>query len=219
MNDLDNVFLVDDRCYLFSKFVISPDLYEKLPLQLYPGIYLALTPQHALAQGAGKGASKIENVVLGAYVLPGYGLGLGICNVCIRIDTSMSTELRDRYFWFMIGALLLVKPLYIDIAGSFSYGNEEGGFIKDPHRICLRTNISVDSFWNSDEPKNVLQYNEDDIEQAKIFFSHIIEIFKAKQDSPRPYFLLKSFFQAMIWERFNYASSIFSKLFPLIDSF
>jgi hypothetical protein len=53
----------------------------------------------------------------------------------------------DRYFWLMIEALYLTKPLYINIAGSFSYGNEEDGFLgRTPGRIPHKSNISLIHF-------------------------------------------------------------------------
>ncbi len=91
----------------------------------------------------------------------------------------------------MVSALYLTKPLYINIAGGFSYGNEE----------------------------NLLQYNEDDLKQAGVYFARFVQIFNARKTTPRPYYVLKAFFEATLWEHSIYASTSFSKLFPLIDSF
>lgn len=220
MKFYDETFAQDDKCLLFLDFRIDPSLFSKLPIELAPGISLTLTPQHALACAAGIGESKERNIGLAAWVYPGYGLGMGICNACLKIDTTVPAALRDRYFWFMVEALYLTKPLHMHMAGSFAYGSEEDGFLgRTPGRIDHRSNISLNPFFSHANGENLLQYNEDDLKQAGIYFSHIVRIFNMRQTASRPYFNLKAFFEATLWERSIYASTSFSKLFPLIDSF
>lgn len=116
---------------------------------------MASTPQHALAQAAGKDSTERENIALAEWVYPGYGLGIGIVNACIKIDTSVPTNLRDRYFWLMISALYLTKPLYINISGCFSYGNEEEGFLgRTPSRILQKYPFSEIFFPSSFQPNS-----------------------------------------------------------------
>jgi hypothetical protein len=213
-------FALNDRCFLFLNFKINDSLFQQLPIKLAPGIYLASTPQHALGQAAGKSSTERENIALAEWVYPGFGLGMGIVNVCIKVDTSVPANLRDRYFWLMVSALYLTKPLHINIAGSFSYGNEEEGFLgKTPNRILHKSNISINNFFSHSNGENLLQYNEEDLSQAGIYFARFLTIFNSKKTAPRPYYVLKAFFEATLWEHSLYASSSFSKLLPLIDSF
>ncbi|MGE5196818.1 MAG: hypothetical protein ACM3JI_05760 [Anaerolineae bacterium] len=64
-----------------------------------------------------------------------------------------------------------------------------------------------------------MQYNEEDFKQAALYFAQFVRIFDSQHTASRPYFNLKSFLEAVLWERLHYASSSFSKLFPFIDSF
>lgn len=61
-------FAFDDRCFLFLNFKIDGSLFHQLPIELAPGIYLASTPQHALALAAGKRADAKENIALAEWV-------------------------------------------------------------------------------------------------------------------------------------------------------
>ena len=213
-------FDFDDKCFLFLNFKIDGSLFHQLPIELAPGIYLASTPQHALAQAAGKGSTERENIALAEWVYPGYGLGMGIVNACIKIDSTVPSNLRDRYFWLMASALYLTKPLYINIAGGFSYGNEEEGFLgRTPSRILKKSNISLNTFFSHAYGENLLQYNEEDLKQAGVYFARFVEIFNSRKTASRPYYVLKAFFEATLWENSVYASTSFSKLLPLIDSF
>ncbi|MFI0435862.1 MAG: hypothetical protein ACH350_09105 [Parachlamydiaceae bacterium] len=169
---------------------------------------------------AGKGSTERENIALAEWVYPGFGLGMGIVNACIKIDSSVPDNLRNRYFWLMMSALYLTKPLYINISGSFSYGNEEEGFLgRTPSRILKRSNISIDTFFSHAYGENLLQYNEEDLKQAGVYFARFVEIFNSRKTASRPYYVLKAFFEATLWEQSTYASSSFSKLIPLIDAF
>lgn len=67
-------FAFDDRCFLFLNFKIDSSLFHQLPIELAPGISLSSTPQHALAQAAGKGSTERENIALAEWVYPGFGL-------------------------------------------------------------------------------------------------------------------------------------------------
>ncbi|WP_059359929.1 hypothetical protein [Parachlamydia acanthamoebae] len=69
-------FAFDDRCFIDSS------LFHQLPIELAPGVFLASTPQHTLAQAAGKGSTERENIALAEWVYPGFGLGMGIVNAC-----------------------------------------------------------------------------------------------------------------------------------------
>lgn len=225
MEHSNETFAQGDKCLLFLNLPIDSSLFSrypisKLPIELASGIYLARTPQHALACAAGTSESKERNIGLAAWVYPGYGLGMGICNACIKVDATVPAALRERYLWFMVEALYLAKPLYIHMAGSFTYGNEEEGFLgRMPSRIDHRSNISLNPFFSHANGESLLKYNEDDLKHASIYFSRIVRIFEMKQTAPRPYFNLKAFFEATLWERSIYASTSFSKLFPLMDSF
>lgn len=213
-------FAFDDNCFLFLNLKIDGSLFHQLPIELAPGISLASTPQHALAQAAGKSSTERENIALAEWVYPGFGLGMGIVNACIKIDSSVPVNLRNRYFWFMVSALYLIKPLYINISGSFSYGNEEEGFLgRTPSRILKKSNISLNTFFSHANGENLLQYNEEDFKQAGVYFARFVEIFNSRKTASRPYYVLKAFFEATLWEQSTYASTSFSKLLPLIDAF
>jgi len=213
----DEHFSFGDKCFLFTHFKIDGSLFHKLPIELAPGIYLARTPQHALAQAAGRGSTERENIALAEWVYPGYGLGMGIVNACIKVDTTIPEHLRDRYFWLMVSALYLIKPIYMNISGSFSYGNAKEGFLgRTPSRILHKSNMSLDTFFSG---VNLLQYNEEEFKQARVYFERFVEIFNSRKTAPRPYYVLKAFFEATLWEPSIYASTSFSKLLPLIDSF
>lgn len=213
-------FAFDDNCFLFLNFKIDGSLFQQLPIELAPGISLASTPQHALAQAAGYGSTERENIALAEWVYPGFGLGMGIVNACIKIESSVPGNLRNRYFWFMMSALYLTKPLYINISGSFSYGNEEEGFLgRTPSRILKKSNISLNTFFSHANGENLLQYNEEDFKQAGVYFARFVEIFNSRKAASRPYYVLKAFFEATLWEQSTYASTSFSKLLPLIDAF
>ena len=99
MKSSSDQFDFDDNCFLFLNFEIDGSLFHQLPIELAPGISLASTPQHALAQAAGKGSTERENIALAEWVYPGFGLGSGIVNACIKIDSSVPANLRNRYFW------------------------------------------------------------------------------------------------------------------------
>lgn len=64
-----------------------------------------------------------------------------------------------------------------------------------------------------------MQYTEEDFKQAGVYFARFVEIFNSRKTAPRPYYVLKAFFEATLWENSIYASTSFSKLLPLIDSF
>jgi hypothetical protein len=219
MKSSRDLFAFDDNCFLFLNLKIDGSLFHQLPIELAPGISLASTPQHALAQAAGKSSTERENIALAEWVYPGFGLGMGIVNACIKIDSSVPVNLRNRYFWFMVSALYLTKPLYINISGSFSYGNEEGFLGRTPSRILKKSNISLNTFFSHANGENLLQYNEEDFKQAGVYFARFVEIFNSRKTASRPYYVLKAFFEATLWEQSTYASTSFSKLFPLIDAF
>lgn len=213
-------FAFDDNCFLFLNLKIDGSLFHQLPIELVPGISLASTPQHALVHAAGKSSTERENIALAEWVYPGFGLGMGIVNACIKIDSSIPVNLRNRYFWFMVSALYLTKPLYINISGSFSYGNEEEGFLgRTPSRILKKSNISLNTFFSHTNGENLLQYNEEDFKQAGVYFARFVEIFNSRKTASRPYYVLKAFFEATLWEQSAYANTSFSKLLPLIDAF
>ncbi len=209
-----------DKCFLFLNLKIDPSLFHQLPIELAPGVSLALTPQHALACAAGKLANTEENIGMAAWVYPGYGLGMGIVNACIKIDSSVPLHLQDRYFWLMVEALYLVKPLFINIAGSFCYGNEDDGLLgRTPGRISHNSNVCVNTFFSHSNGENLLQFTGEDLTRAGIYFSRFVQVFNSRKSMPRPFFVLKAFFEATLWERSIYASTTFSKLFPLLDAF
>jgi hypothetical protein len=164
-------------------------------------------------------SSERENNALAEWVYPGFCLGMGIVNVSMRIGEPVPPKLRNRYFWFMISALYLAKPLYLNIGGGFSYGNEERGYLLEPSRILHKSNISLNACCGQINDVNLLQYTAEDLRQAGVYFARIVEIFNSKKTAPRPYYVLKAFFEATLWERSVYASTSFAKLIPLLDSF
>jgi hypothetical protein len=209
-----------DHYCLFTHFPIDPTLYSQLPIQLYKEIYLAPTPHEAINRGAHSGASTTEHVALGAWVYPGHGLGMGSCHACLKIDASVPANTASRYFWTMLGALYLAKPIHIKIGGSFTYGDGEDGLLgRMTNRIDHRSNICLDAFFSHTDDKFLLQYDKNDLAVAGQLFPLILECMALRQQMPRPYYILKAFFEAVLWERLHYASSSFCKLFPMFDAF
>lgn len=47
---------------------MDSSLFHQFPIELVPRISLASTPQHALAQAAGKGSTERENIALAEWV-------------------------------------------------------------------------------------------------------------------------------------------------------
>ena len=193
-----------DYFFLFTNLTINPELYCQLPIEIYPGIHLASTPYHAVAQGAPSGSSQEKHSGLGAWVYPGHGIGMGQCHACIKVDSSIPSNLRERYSWIMVGALYLVKPLHMSIGGSFEYGTPQDGLLKMPGHINHRSNIKLNSFFshvndaNANQPEGketyLLQYEREDLERAGKYFFTIIKIFDLRHKMPRPYFAIKAFF-------------------------
>ncbi|MEG0036861.1 MAG: hypothetical protein RR796_03670 [Victivallaceae bacterium] len=52
-----------------------------------------------------------------------------------------------------------------------------------------------------------------------MYFARFVEIFASRKTAARPCYVLQAFFEATLWEKLTYASTCFSKLFPLIDAF
>lgn len=216
----DRFFSYNDKCYLVA-LKMDPELLSKIPLELVPGVYLTDFPHYALENAASKESCTTENIYRCEWVCPGYGLKLHAAKYCIKIDKSIPDNSKDRYFWLMIGALYLARPLNICILGSFSYGKEDTGFVgENAAHYEHRSNIYLDTFFShSHDESHLLTYTKDDFEQTKVYFLKMEKIFASRQAAPRPYFVLKSFLEATLWEKLIYSSTVFSKLFPLIDSF
>lgn len=215
----DNHFNKGDKCFLFSHFPLDYSLFDKLPLKICRGVSIVGTPHHALCKAAGKNADENENLALASYVYPEYALKCGSVHACIKIDKDIPDDQKDRLFWLMVGALAIVKPIFIDISGAFVYGDQDG-FICKPERLNYRSNLSLDAIkqqCNLDH--NFFRYNLHDFELVKIIFPKLLNIFRLRESSPRPFFNLMMFFQLALWEKLNYESTLFSKLFPLVDSF
>lgn len=210
-----------DHYFLFTHFPIAGELYSQLPIPLSSGIYLASTPYHAVAHGAPVGSSPERHVGLGAWVYPGHGLGMGQCHACLKVDSSHSVDIARRYGWAMVGALHLAKPIRMVIGGTFTYGTLEDGLLgRETNHINHRTNVCLDSFFSYDlNGKPLLQYEKEDFALAGKLFPLILNCLAQRQHMPRPYSILQLFFEAVIWERLHYASSSFSKLFPVLDAF
>jgi hypothetical protein len=220
MNFSDIIFSEGDTVFLFSKLDIEESLLHKLPFEIFPGIHLAPTPNRELVENTNPNISEKDHISLVSWIYPGYTLGMNECDVCIKIDKSVPKEIRENYFWRFATALLLAKPLYIKVEGSFVYGNEKNGFLGerlDMHMLGYRSNISLNSVYKYANEKFKLQYDEEDFKLAKMYFLRILEV--VEQKDPRPFNVLKTFSEAMFWEKLNYRSTIFSKLIPLIDSF
>jgi hypothetical protein len=91
--------------------------------------------------------NRLKNVGLSTWVHLDYGLNREICNACIRLDKTILLTLRSQYLRFIVAALYLVKPLDMHLAGSFTYGDEEEGFLAEhPAGIDHRSNICLDIF-------------------------------------------------------------------------
>lgn len=210
-----------DHYFLFTHFPIAGELYSQLPIPLSSGIYLASTPYHAVAHGAPVGSSPERHVGLGAWVYPGHGLGMGQCHACFKVDPSHSVDMARRYGWAMVGALHLAKPIRMVIGGAFTYGTLEDGLLgRETNHINHRTNVCLDSFFSYDlNGMPLLQYEKEDFVLAGKLFPLILNCLAQRQHMPRPYSILQLFFEAVIWERLHYASSSFSKLFPVLDAF
>ncbi|MEI8364964.1 MAG: hypothetical protein WCF65_00970 [Parachlamydiaceae bacterium] len=210
-----------DHYFLFTHLPIAGELYSHLPIPLSSGIYLASTPYHAVAQGAPVGSLPERHVGLGAWVYLGHGLGMGQCHACLKVDPSHSVEMARRYCWAMVGALHLAKPIRVVISGSFTYGTLEDGLLgRETNHINHRTNVCLDSFFSHDVNGEPLrQYAKEDLVLAGKLFPLILNCLEQRQHMPRLYSVLQLFFEAVIWERLHYASSSFSKLFPMLDAF
>ncbi|MBS0606786.1 MAG: hypothetical protein JSR57_07545 [Verrucomicrobia bacterium] len=209
----------DDHYLLFTHLSIAPELQGQLT-PLYPGVYLAPTPYHAVQHGAPKGSSLERHVGLGAWVYPGHGLGMGVCHSCIKVDSSIPTDQKSHYAWVMAGALYLAKPLYMHIGGSFNYSTPEDGLLgRTTNRIDHRSNISLDTFFTHVDDQNLLQYEQEDLERASKYFPLMLKILASKHQFQRAYANLRSFLKGVLWERLRYADSIFAELFSAVDSF
>ncbi len=213
--------LPGNHYFLFTSLSIAGELYSELPILLSPGIYLASTPYHAVANGAPTGSPLERHVGLGAWVYPGHGLGMGQCHACLNIDASIPANTASLYSWAMAGALYLAKPIYMAIGGSFTYGTLDVGLLgRETNHINHRANICLDRFFCHDtNGKPLLHYGKGDLAIAGKLFPLILDCLTLRQQMPRSYYILQLFFEAVIWERLHYASSSFSKLFPMLDAF
>ena len=84
-----NDFNKGDKCFLFSNFPLSQSLYEKLPIELFPGVSIAKTPCHAINNAEGNFSTKAENVPVIAHIYPEYLIGRGVVHACIKIDNNI----------------------------------------------------------------------------------------------------------------------------------
>lgn len=211
-----------DKYFLFSALPLAGDLYNRLPLKIADGVYLEKTPTLALHNAAGSNASREENIATTELVYPGLHLNVPINHTCIKIDSTIPDNLKEKAFWYTISALYIAQPYYMQITGSFYYGDSENGFVRNPASLDYRTNISIDALNrvnNTDIQVPPLQYNEQDIERALQLNNRIWKIFENQYDHRRPFTCLNNFLQATLWEKLNFASSIFTKLFTCIDAF
>lgn len=220
MNNTQDSFKKGDKCFIFAKFPIDPTLFSKFPITIYPGVHFIDTPQHAFRNAGGRYVSKEENIALAEWVCPGFFLKFGMCDVCVKVDSTINEDRMSRMFWAAIASLLILKPLHISVSGAFIYGDKENGYLgRMPEKLDYRTNISLSWLKENINSMNLLNYNLSDFETSKKIFPIILNILDSEKSNPRVFFNLRSFLLGVIWEKFIYQGSLYSKLFPLIDSF
>jgi len=213
----DSHFNKGDKCFLFSYFPLNSSLYEKLPLNIFKGVSIVKTPSYALNYAEGKFSDQCENVALAAYVYPEYVLKCGVVHACIKIDKD--TQEKDVLFWLISGAFSIIKPIFLNTSGAFIYGDQDG-FICKPEKLVYKSNLSLDAIKQQcNFNNNLLCYDENDLKLLKILLLKIHYVFRSRQAKPRPFYNLLTFFQLTFWEKLNYESSLFSKMFPFLDSF
>ena len=104
-----------DRVLLFHD--LPYDFEEQLPAVVAGSLTLQATPQGRLAR----------HPPTAAFLLPGYGLPVGINNCCL-VDSAPDQENPDLLFFNFLTALRLWKPIYINVGGSFTVLNGENEF-------------------------------------------------------------------------------------------
>ena len=218
MTTNNNAFNEGDSCYLFTAFPWHISLFNQFPLKIMEGVYLTQVPSHALAMPRNRTttSSIYENIALAEWVASGFNLKLGPSKVCIHIKNFIPSEIRDKMFWSIIGSLFLVKPLFIHVSGSFIYGNENE-WLKNPGKYDLRSNFHFDTSSLNKSSNNYSEYNHQDIEKLKFVLPYFLNYYISNKNS-RYFYNVQIFLQAIIFEKLSYKSSIYSKLFPLLDS-
>lgn len=213
----DNAFSQGDMCFLFTQFPLDHHSIDiSKPFEIHDGIYLVRTPPFDIPPDLSNKA-KARNIALTEWINPGFHLGLGMCHTSIKVNSVVPYKMRGKYFWTFITALLLVKPLFIHIAGTFIYGDAETDFINTPGKLDLRSNLFFDLSQYKIQPQSWLSYNAQDIKMAKNLFPIILHYWNPNNNLRLSY-IIQQFQQALIFEKLHYASSIYSKLFPLVDS-
>lgn len=106
---------VGDRVLLFHD--LPYDYQEQLPSVVAGSLSLDATPQGRLAR----------HPPTTAFLLPGYGLPIGINNCCL-IDSEPDGENPDLSFFTYLTALRLWKPVFIGVGGSFTVLDGENEF-------------------------------------------------------------------------------------------
>lgn len=212
-------FIKGDSYFLFTHFPLN---YASLnpnnePIKIYEGVYLVSTPVEILTN-PGRNRKK-ENIAIAEWVYPGFHLpGLGICHTSVKIEASIHPDEQRSLFWALVGSLFLIKPLFIHIAGSFTYGSDDTDLIHNPAKIDLRANLSLNLFRTQTQMQNELKYDTQDIELTKQIFPHLLEDLKPNKNNLRSSYNIQQFLQTFFFEKLNYRGSIYSKLFALIDS-
>ena len=196
-----------DTYFLFKKIPLDPLInLQDQPIEIYSGAYLVQVPYKLFdIPSDSSGMKDAKDVAFIEWSYSGYHLGLIDCNVSIQFDSSIPHNERDQCFWAFITALLLIKPLFIHILGLYSENKPSLASGK----FDFRTNLSL---------QTSLSYNMNDIELAKQLLPIILHYKDPKNNNLRLSHIIQQFQQAFIFEKLHYASSIYSKLFPLIDS-
>ncbi|MFA6535636.1 MAG: helicase associated domain-containing protein, partial [Candidatus Babeliales bacterium] len=209
-----------DKCFLFSHFPRDYSIHKNLPFNIFDGVSIVETPSYALSHAEGIDAKPTENIALASYVYPEYvQTGCGVVHVCIKIDKNIPKDQMDRLFWTTVSALIIVKPIFLRLSGAFIYGDREQ-FICNPEKLVYKSNLSLDAIKHQHNfNDNLLSYNVHDLKLVKSIFPKIFNILNSRDSLQRPCCNLDMFFQSTLWENLNYQHSIFSKLFPLLDSF
>ncbi len=211
LNTLDNIFHKGDSCFLFRSFPLDYKLHNLVenPIKIHENIYLVQTPSIL------NNTKTKETIATTEWICQGFHLGIGYSHVSIKIDSL--EESREKLFWSTIVAFFLVKPLFIHISGQFNYGDPDNNFINNPGKYDLRSNLSFSLSQFNTQPQNWLSYNTQDIENVKRILPSLLDCCNDNINL-RQFFNIQMFLQIFFFEKLHFASSLYQKLFPLLDS-
>lgn len=135
-------YTTGDKFLIFRNFPFQYDTSNDLPFKIAPNISLALRPHEIFNK------SNIPTTIdekeynsLIDYIAPGYNLNLSYENFCFYspIDNLISNNHTvDQLYFVTLSCLRIIKPYKINIAGSFSLGDEDSP-IDNPKLYWLET--------------------------------------------------------------------------------